>query len=84
MHSFQTHNFHENQWDYYTVEGIMDTHARVSHFWVTVLTWMTNEANWKKQIIRVDRLKVTESIFNSKLICFSTIRGWSGSNQNFW
>lgn len=67
------HNSYENQWEYYIVEGIMDTYAKVSPFWVIVLTWLTkNKVNQKKQILRVER--VIDNILNSKFICFSTER----------
>lgn len=80
------HNSHENQWEYYIVEGIMDTYARVSPFWVIILTWLTkNKFNQKKQILRVEReLLIIFWIPNISVSPLKDICQWNNSNQNIW
>lgn len=37
------HNSHEGQWEYYIIEGMIDTYAKMTLFWVIVLTWLTKK-----------------------------------------
>lgn len=62
------HNSHVNRWEYYILEEIMDTYARISLLWIIILTWLTKyRVNQKKQILRVET-ELLIIFFNTKFM----------------